>query len=95
MDGYGVLQDQNFSVYEGFFENDLAHGFGTIIFGNGDHYTGEWVKGDMQGSGSYVTADGKTFTGKWKKNNLIMSKTRAFKKEIVHVEGLSPYKASK
>ena len=32
MDGYGVLQDQNFSVYEGFFRKDLAHGYGSIIF---------------------------------------------------------------
>ena len=74
MDGYGVLQDQNFSVYEGFFRKDLAHGYGSIIFQNGDHYVGDWVKGEMQGSGSYVTAKGKIFSGKWKNNNLIQPK---------------------
>ena len=71
MDGYGILQDQNFSVYEGDFKNDHAHGFGTIIFKNGDQYVGQWVKGEMQGTGSYVTAKGKNLSGKWKGNNLV------------------------
>ena len=77
MDGYGILQDQNFSVYEGDFQNDHAHGFGTIIFDNGDHYVGQWVRGEMQGTGSYVTADGRTFSGKWKNNNLIQPESKS------------------
>ena len=44
MDGYGVLQDQGFSVYEGFFKKGSAHGFGSIIFENGDHYVGSCVQ---------------------------------------------------
>ena len=51
MDGYGVLQIQKKSVYEGYFKDDVANGFGTIIFENGDHYTGEWLKGQMHGIG--------------------------------------------
>ena len=61
MDGYGVLQDKNFSVYEGNFKDNVAHGFGSIIFENGDHYVGSWKKGNMDGHGTYVTAKGKTF----------------------------------
>ena len=61
MDGYGVLQDQGFSVYEGFFKKGSAHGFGSIIYENGDHYVGDWYSGAMHGKGCYVTADGTEF----------------------------------
>ena len=45
MDGYGVLQDKNFSVYEGDFRENHENGFGSIIYENGDHYVGEWKDG--------------------------------------------------
>ena len=45
IDGYGVLQILNKSVYEGYFKDDASNGVGAIIFENGDHYMGEWLNG--------------------------------------------------
>ena len=77
MDGYGILQDQTFSVYEGQFKDNHANGFGTIIFENGDHYQGEWLDGKMHGEGSYVTAKGKVYNGTWSNNKWINPLTQS------------------
>ena len=49
-------------------ERDLSyrrHGFGTIVYPNGDGYTGQWFKGERSGKGSYTYSDGSFYSGEW------------------------------
>ena len=40
--GRGVQQWKDGSVYEGYWRNNLAYGFGRLIHADGDVYVGEW-----------------------------------------------------
>jgi hypothetical protein len=40
--GKGRLIHPNGCMYEGHWENDLAHGFGKYLSLNGANYQGEW-----------------------------------------------------
>ena len=37
--------------YDGFWENDLPHGDGRMIYANGDVYEGQWYLGKRNGYG--------------------------------------------
>jgi hypothetical protein len=42
------------SVYEGFWEKDMANGKGRLIHGDGDLYIGEWLDDKAHGKGKYI-----------------------------------------
>lgn len=49
-------------------ERDLSyrrHGFGTIVYPNGDGYTGQWFRGGRSGKGDYTYSDGSFYSGEW------------------------------
>jgi hypothetical protein len=42
------------------------HGFGTMTYGDGDTYTGNWVDGKQNGQGEYLYYEtGDTYNGNW------------------------------
>ena len=51
--GIGRFVTTDGGVFEGFFKNDLYHGFGRLIFNNGDLYLGEFSLGEISGKGTY------------------------------------------
>ena len=52
--------------YNGFFENDMSHGQGTITYADGSKYVGEWKNDKRNGQGTYTFADGSKYVGEWK-----------------------------
>eukprot|EP01117_Protostelium_nocturnum_P002525 TRINITY_DN1323_c0_g2_i2.p1 TRINITY_DN1323_c0_g2~~TRINITY_DN1323_c0_g2_i2.p1 ORF type:complete len:1265 (-),score=564.26 TRINITY_DN1323_c0_g2_i2:67-3558(-) len=60
--GYGVYQSLSGIRYEGEFD-DVFNGIGTMVFPNGDNYTGSWVNGTQEGNGSLIVSSGIKFTG--------------------------------
>ena len=49
---YGEIIVKNKTIYRGFFENDLAHGYGTYHYANGMVGEGSFVNGFLHGKGS-------------------------------------------
>ncbi len=41
------------SVYDGFTLHGKRHGNGTLVYTNGDQYTGEWIEDEPHGQGTY------------------------------------------
>lgn len=41
------------SIYEGYWKNNLAHGYGRLIHTDGDVYIGEWKNDRANGKGTY------------------------------------------
>lgn len=54
--------------YEGDWEEDLMHGYGTYKYTSGAVYTGQWHKGKQHGAGSIQYADGSRYEGQWEQN---------------------------
>jgi len=48
--------------YEGEWDRDRMHGFGTYIFKDGSTYSGEWDDNKMQGCGVWKAKEGARFT---------------------------------
>ncbi|PNW80755.1 hypothetical protein CHLRE_07g328350v5 [Chlamydomonas reinhardtii] len=60
VDGFGG------DVYEGYFENDVKCGPGTMMYANGDVYEGLWAADKKNGTGTYFyMSKGKRFDGVW------------------------------
>jgi hypothetical protein len=51
--------------YEGEYEEDKKHGFGTFIWADGRKYIGNWSKGKQHGKGEYYMANGEKKIGEW------------------------------
>jgi radial spoke head protein 1 len=49
----------NGDVYQGEWENDLKHGFGTYTYANGSKKKGTWNNGQLLGAGEIIHADHK------------------------------------
>ena len=47
--GKGRLTYENGEIYEGWWENDVKHGFGMFVHSDGTKYTGEWVQDAQHG----------------------------------------------
>lgn len=56
-----------FRYYGGSFRNDVIHGFGTLIYENGDRYEGSFENGVKSGKGIYFFDDGSIYKGKFSK----------------------------
>jgi hypothetical protein len=42
--------------YQGYWKNDMRHGFGEFTYANGDCYIGLWENDKQNGNGSYIHA---------------------------------------
>lgn len=63
--GWGSLQSADRNVqWEGWFENDKMHGWGTQTDLSG-RYEGQWNMGEMSGLGVFTWANGARFEGQW------------------------------
>jgi CHAT domain-containing protein len=67
-EGYGILQLNNGSIYEGIFKNGWRLN-GIQKFTNGDTYTGSFNDGTFNGDGTYLFANGTAYTGQFKNGN--------------------------
>jgi hypothetical protein len=69
INGYGILHAFNneklYFNYDGNINQGVLNGKGTIIWSNGNTYTGEYVDGLRNGQGTYTWANGDTYTGEW------------------------------
>lgn len=45
------------SLYEGAFKDGVFHGYGRLIYRNGDYYEGFFKNGQRNGQGEYVSYD--------------------------------------
>ena len=45
--------------------NNMANGYGRVIYADGDMYEGEWKDDKAQGKGIYIHADGAKYEGEW------------------------------
>jgi len=54
------------SLYQGTLENNLPHGWGIIVHGNGVRYSGEWKEGLYDGKGTLFYPNMYPWYAEWK-----------------------------
>jgi hypothetical protein len=54
--------------YDGQWNDDQMHGYGTYRFTSGNVYTGNWENGLMNGNGKMEYCDGSVYDGEWTNN---------------------------
>merc|ERR1712232_224914 len=54
--------------YEGFWVKGMKHGFGRVLYMNGDSYQGDFVQNLKQGQGEWKLSDGRQFKGTFLKD---------------------------
>jgi len=62
---YYSMQEAELIVFEGDFEKDQRHGYGTLIGSDGNEYHGHWEFG-MQTYGTFSGKNGEKYLGYWK-----------------------------
>ena len=67
----GVGKEINHIIYEGQFKEDIYHGYGRYIYGNGNYYLGQWENGKRHGWGKLVDVHGKVYEGLWKQSKFV------------------------
>ncbi|RYG44994.1 hypothetical protein EON67_11115 [archaeon] len=50
-------------IYHGDVHEGSIHGTGTLYFGNGDRYVGQWKDGLFHGRGIYSASSGASYDG--------------------------------
>lgn len=60
-----VLRTSHGSYY-GEIKNGFPHGFGTMIWDDGDEYVGDWIEGRFEGVGVMIFANGDRYEGQVK-----------------------------
>ena len=60
-----MVQEQ----YDGEFNDNQFHGYGTYEWLDGRKYEGQWVNGKMEGKGLFTWPDGKKYEGEYKADN--------------------------
>lgn len=53
------------AIYEGFWRDDKADGYGRLIHTDGDYYEGEWRNDKAHGKGVYFHPNGTFYDGDW------------------------------
>ena len=43
----------------------MCHGWGCLIYSNGESYIGQWKNGQVEGYGEYFNEDGSEYKGQW------------------------------
>lgn len=60
--------------YSGEWKDGKRHGYGVLMYGNGDKYEGEWVQNLRQGNGTYWKSEKhklrQKYTGEWKSDRM-------------------------
>jgi hypothetical protein len=69
MDGFGQQQDEDGTLYSGYFKNGLFHGKGKLVFSSGDTYEGGFYRGSFEGYGTYTWSTGKKYQGEWREDD--------------------------
>lgn len=54
------------ATYSGYMNQGHSHGHGTMVWNDGEKYTGQYVNGYMSGKGTYIWPDGQKYVGQWK-----------------------------
>ena len=67
IDGKGVKIFKDGSRYDGNFVGGLHHGYGRMVYPEGDCYIGEWNHNEIEGLGTYTYQDGVINEGFWVK----------------------------
>ena len=67
-EGFGIMELNDGSLYEGNFSNDLKNGYGVSNSANGDRYEGDWFDGKRHGQGTYYYNNGDRFVGQFSNN---------------------------
>jgi len=70
LNGFGQQQDENGTLYSGYFNNGLFHGKGKLVYSSGNTYEGEFFKGSFQGYGTYNWNTGKKYVGEWRDDDM-------------------------
>ena len=60
---YYILRWQDGSIYEGYWKDNMANGYGRLIHSDGDVYEGEWNNDKAEGQGTYYHSDGAKYIG--------------------------------
>ncbi|XP_018430170.1 PREDICTED: ALS2 C-terminal-like protein, partial [Nanorana parkeri] len=73
MQGYGICEYADESVYKGYFKDNVRHGFGTLenmaSMGNSFKYMGNWEKDKRSGYGVWESSEkGERYIGMWLDN---------------------------
>lgn len=72
-DGIGREIQKDGSVYEGQFQNGIAHGWGREFYAGGRYYIGCWKLGDYHGFGQRFEPDGTIIETGWFKESKIVN----------------------
>ena len=67
---FGTEVDYDGDTYTGYFLNGLKHGYGTLIYSNGDIQEGLWEQGYITGQCSYSWSSGNKYVGEFKNDKL-------------------------
>lgn len=75
--GHGILTyPAGFGVYTGDIRSLVPEGQGSIVYGNGFRYEGDWVAGSQKGTGKFTWPSGETLEGTitgWLSGNGVLS----------------------
>ena len=67
-------EPQSKCKYSGEWKDGKRHGYGVLIFSNGDKYEGEWERNLRQGNGSFWESGNhklhQKYTGEWKRDRM-------------------------
>jgi hypothetical protein len=69
--GYGTMNYDDGSMYEGDWKYNLKDGNGTFLYSTGPRYEGIWINNKMQGSGIYYYPDGRIDLRKYNKDECV------------------------
>ena len=82
--GFGVLEYQDGSKYQGEFKDDEFEGIGKRIYNDGASYEGNFLKGEFHGHGIWHYPNGDILEGNWENGdrNGVFIKTKKKKKKF-------------
>jgi hypothetical protein len=86
MTGYGVITNENFSVYRGEMKDGVKHGKGVVEYATGEVFRGEFKDGKIHSGSGFVKArtGGMSSMGRWVDGKLVGRGTKT-------MEGLFSY----
>ena len=67
---FGSHDSQLGGWYEGGFREDLVHGLGRYVYGNGESFRGSFLHGKKEGPGEHTYADGSIYRGHYVDDNM-------------------------
>lgn len=89
--GWGKLQKQDQSIYEGMFRYDKCNGWGKMSYADNSYYIGNWETGQRAGLGTFIAKDGSMVCGIWENDALPESQRLTGQEKIVYGIDISKY----